>query len=307
MKMTKILVSLGVLLFAADAMALVTYPCACTTETQWTNVAKAWGAGTHYLYNLQGESIRKYYVHQQGGGTQPESVEPVTGGQSATIGAVADSRGYSPNAMNLVAEQQAVESIYLDDFADWVLAYELTGGTMKTTVTLDLGAAPAPTGFPADVLGHDVYAFANTSSYQNALTDWIQQQAGNSQDLPTAAAQALAALSNSQLQLDTANAATINFIIILPNGQKIYVSWVKGQPHPQVTELRDASGNTVPRNPNEVNGNYSFGNHHDEMDPFWNYLHQMGVDVEENQTGSVWVIACTRAGGQLHCQRVRSS
>ncbi len=290
-------------LSAHPAFALSLHPCPCISEAAWEAKAIGWGSGDHYLYNLDAEVIRKYNVHIAHGGTVPLGAE--SGGSVAT-GSKLGPNDVAPQAQNLIADQKPVEPMYLDAFADWVVAYELTAGSMKTTVTYDLSLGPQA-GFPGDVSSGSVYDFARSSSSQNNLADWIENLAqgqDHGEGLPTAAARALAELSGNPLKLD--KNPNIEFVIVLVNGQRIYVIWKKDQAHPEITHLRDKNNNTVPLSPGDVHGNYNFGSAPAEYGQFLQFLEQMGVDIVEPSGGSVWVIACTRGGGLLHCVPTRA-
>lgn len=122
-------------------------------------------------------------------------------------------------------------------------------------------------------------------------------------DLPASAAEALAQLADNILAIDSS--ATIEFEFVLPDGQRIFVTWKKGQQHAGISGLRDANNNTVPRSPGHVSRNYEFSSHASEYGAFINFPGRMGVQIGEPGGGSVWVVACTTAGGVTRCVPTR--
>ena len=277
--------------------------CPCSTSTSWIQMAKGLGVGEHYLYNFQSSSLRKFQVYLDTG-APPTPTGTVS--QEATGDTAAQARpSLVIQARNLAVKQVPVESYLLADWDDWVAAYQLTSGTMKSTVTFDLRAGPTPIGFPDSVANGNIYDFASSTGRQNDLTDWVRDMGANGWDLPEAAVQALLKLFGNALQLDKASNVTIFITFVLKDGSKITLKWSKGDLKPRIEELIDANNQTVPRSQGQVVGNYDFSRHPEELDQFLNYVQQMGVTVQDVQSGGVWGVACVVTQGAVVCQRYR--
>lgn len=300
----------GLLFFLAGAWSLnaqaqLAHPCNCTTSTQWTNAAKDYGIGIHYIYSFPGQAIRKFSVHTPGGGTVPESAGGSTKSATTQSGAFTRSNGLVPDAQTLVVDELPVEQIYLDGFSDWLNVYNMTGGSMKTTVQLN---ASSVIGFPTGVSDQSAYGIFENGVLQNNINDWLMNQIPvGSPDLDSAAATIILNLISQNplvgLELAGAEEPGLTLIIVLNDHAKVYFVIKKGDSRLRLTEGYDADNNTVPTSQAAIGMNYFFNSSgSDGVLDFLGHVQQMGVHVQA--VYDTFIVTCVKAGGQINCHTV---